>query len=93
MAISFEGHLHYIKVYPGPDGKARFEQQIRELIQLDDDETFDVEFECKAPDSGTQQRCAYAHTSMLVRHRRSLHLSHAYLRTQTHTCAQAHLHT
>jgi hypothetical protein len=39
-------------VYPGPEGKARFQQQIRELVKLRDDEEFEVEFECKAPDSG-----------------------------------------
>ncbi|KAF6259128.1 hypothetical protein COO60DRAFT_1638600 [Scenedesmus sp. NREL 46B-D3] len=52
MAISFEGQIHYIKVYPGAEGRARFEAQIRELIQLEDGEDFDVEFECKAPDTG-----------------------------------------
>eukprot|EP00882_Tetradesmus_deserticola_P002712 GHRQ01002883.1.p1 GENE.GHRQ01002883.1~~GHRQ01002883.1.p1 ORF type:complete len:151 (+),score=36.33 GHRQ01002883.1:170-622(+) len=52
MAISFEGQIHYIKVYPGAEGRARFEAQIRELIQLEDGEEFDVEFECKAPDTG-----------------------------------------
>lgn len=52
MAIIFEGQVHRIKVYPGPEGKARFQQQIRELVQLGDDEEFEVEFECKAPDSG-----------------------------------------
>jgi hypothetical protein len=40
------------QVYPGPEGKARFQQQIRELVKLSDDEEFEVEFECKAPDSG-----------------------------------------
>lgn len=40
------------QVYPGPEGKARFQQQIRELVKLTDDEEFEVEFECKAPDSG-----------------------------------------
>jgi hypothetical protein len=51
MAIYFEGQVHRVKVYPGPDGKARFEQQIRELLGLEEDEEFDVEFECKAPGS------------------------------------------
>lgn len=41
------------QVYPGPDGKARFEQQIRDLIQLNEQEDFDIAFECKAPDTGT----------------------------------------
>jgi hypothetical protein len=39
-------------VYPGAEGRARFEAQIRELIQLEEGEDFDVEFECKAPDTG-----------------------------------------
>jgi len=52
MAIIFEGQIHRIKVYPGPEGKARFQQQIRDLVQLGEDEEFEVEFECKAPDSG-----------------------------------------
>lgn len=52
MAIIFEGQVHRIKVYPGPEGKARFQQQIRDLVQLGEDEEFEVEFECKAPDSG-----------------------------------------
>lgn len=34
------------------EGRARFEAQIRELIQLEEGEEFDVEFECKAPDTG-----------------------------------------
>lgn len=52
MAIFFEGQVHRIKVYPGPEGKALFQRQIRELVQLSDDEEFEVEFECKAPGSG-----------------------------------------
>lgn len=44
-------------MYPGPEGKARFQQQIRELVKLRDDEEFEVEFECKAPDSGGFDRC------------------------------------
>lgn len=51
MAIYFEGQVHRVQVHPGPDGKARFEQQIRELLQLEDDEDFDVEFECRVPQS------------------------------------------
>lgn len=46
------------QVYPGPEGKARFQQQIRDLVQLGDDEEFEVEFECKAPDSG-ERLCVY----------------------------------
>ena len=45
------------QVYPGPEGKARFQQQIRELVKLRDDEEFEVEFECKAPDSGVCAWC------------------------------------
>ena len=56
MAIYFEGQVHRVKVYPGPDGKARFEQQIRELLGLEEDEEFDVEFECKAPGSSKRLR-------------------------------------
>eukprot|EP00878_Enallax_costatus_P005225 GHUV01005491.1.p1 GENE.GHUV01005491.1~~GHUV01005491.1.p1 ORF type:complete len:273 (+),score=73.35 GHUV01005491.1:181-999(+) len=52
MAIFYENQTHRIKVYPGPEGKTRFEQQIRELIQLGDQEDFDIKFECKAPDTG-----------------------------------------
>jgi hypothetical protein len=44
------------QVYPGAEGRARFEAQIRELIQLEDGEDFDVEFECKAPDTGEVQQ-------------------------------------
>jgi hypothetical protein len=42
MAIFFEGQVHRIKVYPGPEGKARFQQQIRELVHLGEDEDFEV---------------------------------------------------
>jgi hypothetical protein len=45
-------HTSLPQVYPGADGRARFEAQIRELIQLEEGEDFDVEFECKAPDTG-----------------------------------------
>jgi hypothetical protein len=42
------------QVHPGAEGRARFEAQIRELIQLEDGEDFDVEFECRAPDTGEE---------------------------------------
>jgi hypothetical protein len=60
-----------LQVYPGADGRARFEAQIRELIQLEEGEDFDVEFECKAPDTGalcfkflTAHRCVAILTAL-----------------------------
>eukprot|EP00775_Hariotina_reticulata_P002234 gene2234-2546_t len=52
MAIMFEGKVHRIKVFPGPEGKKRFEQEVRRLINLGDDEEFDIEFQCKSPLGG-----------------------------------------
>jgi hypothetical protein len=54
MAIMFEGKVHRIKVFPGPEGKKRFEQEVRRLINLGDDEEFDIEFQCKSPLGGKQ---------------------------------------
>lgn len=42
----------YKQVSPGEAGKAAFQQQIRALLGLSDDDEFDVLFQCKAPDTG-----------------------------------------
>ncbi|KAF8072376.1 ATP5PO [Scenedesmus sp. PABB004] len=52
MAIAYEGATHRITVYPGPQGRARFEAEVRALLDLPAGEEFDVEFLCRAPDTG-----------------------------------------
>ncbi len=41
-----------MQVKPGPEGAAEFSQQIRKLLQLPEDQEFDVIFHCRAPGTG-----------------------------------------
>ena len=38
-----------MKVYPGPEGKAKFQNDVRRLLGLREDQTFHVNFECQPP--------------------------------------------
>ena len=40
---------HNIKVYPGAEGKAKFQDDVRRLLGLRDDQSFQVNFECQPP--------------------------------------------
>jgi hypothetical protein len=40
---------HHVKVYPGPEGKIKFQNDVRRLLGLRSDQTFNVNFECQPP--------------------------------------------
>eukprot|EP00882_Tetradesmus_deserticola_P003050 GHRQ01003238.1.p1 GENE.GHRQ01003238.1~~GHRQ01003238.1.p1 ORF type:complete len:189 (+),score=33.77 GHRQ01003238.1:135-701(+) len=52
MRVSFNGKTHKVQVQPGEDGAKEFEQQIRRMLTLPDDQEFDVIFHCRAPGTG-----------------------------------------
>jgi len=63
MRVSFNGRTHKVQVKPGQDGAKEFENQIRRLLQLPEDQEFDVIFHCRAPGTGDklqlQGLCAF----------------------------------
>eukprot|EP00882_Tetradesmus_deserticola_P014830 GHRQ01015780.1.p2 GENE.GHRQ01015780.1~~GHRQ01015780.1.p2 ORF type:complete len:143 (+),score=56.29 GHRQ01015780.1:551-979(+) len=63
MRVSFNGKTHKVQVQPGEDGAKEFEQQIRRMLTLPDDQEFDVIFHCRAPGTGDklqlQGLCAF----------------------------------
>eukprot|EP00877_Chromochloris_zofingiensis_P003002 jgi/Chrzof1/12702/Cz07g04170.t1 len=52
MRVSFNGRTHKVQVKPGVEGAKEFEYEIRRLLQLPDDQEFDVIFHCRAPGTG-----------------------------------------
>jgi hypothetical protein len=52
MRVSFNGRTHKVQVKPGVEGAKEFETQIRRLLQLPEDQEFDVIFHCRAPGTG-----------------------------------------
>eukprot|EP00775_Hariotina_reticulata_P011857 gene11857-12001_t len=63
MRVSFNGKTHKVQVRPGEEGMKDFEVQIRKMLQLPEDQDFDVIFHCRAPGSGDklqlQGLCAF----------------------------------
>lgn len=57
MRVSFNGRTHKVQVKPGVEGAKEFEYEIRRLLQLPDDQEFDVIFHCRAPGTGTCVMC------------------------------------
>eukprot|EP00798_Chlamydomonas_sp_ICE-L_P007494 gene7494-640_t len=50
MSLLQPGTLtHLVKVEPGVEGKKKFESEVRKLLHLDEDQIFDVFFECAVP--------------------------------------------
>eukprot|EP00878_Enallax_costatus_P013716 GHUV01014345.1.p1 GENE.GHUV01014345.1~~GHUV01014345.1.p1 ORF type:complete len:156 (+),score=15.18 GHUV01014345.1:338-805(+) len=52
MRVSFNGGTHKVQVQPGPEGAKAFEKEIRDMLQLPEEQEFDVIFHCRAPGSG-----------------------------------------
>jgi hypothetical protein len=42
MRVSFNGRTHKVAVRPGPDGAREFENRIRSMLALPEDQEFDV---------------------------------------------------
>ncbi|KAF6253886.1 hypothetical protein COO60DRAFT_373109 [Scenedesmus sp. NREL 46B-D3] len=63
MRVSFNGKTHKVQVQPGEEGAKEFEQQIRHMLALPEDQEFDVIFHCRAPGTGDklqlQGLCAF----------------------------------
>ena len=49
MAVVLNGIEHMIEVEPGPDGRKKFERDIRTHFNLLDSETLDYTFDCEEP--------------------------------------------
>ncbi|KAL6763364.1 hypothetical protein V8C86DRAFT_350291 [Haematococcus lacustris] len=49
MSIHHNGETHLVKVSPGPEGLLRFQAEVRRLLRLQDDQEFEISFECKVP--------------------------------------------
>lgn len=47
MRVSFNGKTHKVQVRPGEEGMKDFEHQIRNMLQLPEDQDFDVSAESK----------------------------------------------
>jgi hypothetical protein len=52
MRISFNGRTHKVAVRPGHEGSEDFQREIKRLLQLPEDQQFDVIFHCRAPGTG-----------------------------------------
>jgi hypothetical protein len=52
MTVVFNGVTHSIPVHPGRDGRAQFEQRIRQLFGLRGDEPLQLSFGCRLPEGG-----------------------------------------
>ncbi|GFH23655.1 predicted protein, partial [Haematococcus lacustris] len=46
MSIHHNGETHLVKVSPGPEGLLRFQAEVRRLLRLQDDQEFEISFEC-----------------------------------------------
>ncbi|KAL6746664.1 hypothetical protein V8C86DRAFT_1761746, partial [Haematococcus lacustris] len=49
MSIHHNGETHLVKVSPGPEGLRSFQAEVRRLLRLQDDQEFEISFECKVP--------------------------------------------
>jgi hypothetical protein len=65
MRVSFNGKTHKVQVKPGEEGAKEFEQQIRRMLALPEDQEFDVIFHCRAP--GTGAACSSSSSSSFSR--------------------------
>lgn len=52
MRVSFNGKTYKVPVKPGDEGAREFENEIRKLLRLPEEQEFDVIFHCKAPVTG-----------------------------------------
>lgn len=52
MTVVFNGVTHSIPVHPGKAGRQQFEQRIRRLFGLRDDEPLSLSFGCRLPEGG-----------------------------------------
>jgi hypothetical protein len=52
MRVSYGGKSYKVRVGPGPEGLKGFEQEVRRLLKLPEEQEFDVIFHCRAPVSG-----------------------------------------
>jgi hypothetical protein len=63
MRVSFNGRTHKVQVKPGSEGAKAFENEIRKMLQLPEEQEFDVIFHCRAPGTGDklqlQGLCAF----------------------------------
>lgn len=49
MSVVLNGREHRVEVFPGAEGRDRFEAEIRRLFRLDPDDEIDFTFDCVAP--------------------------------------------
>lgn len=49
MAVVLNGEEHRITVEPGPNGRKQFEDEIRRLFGLSQDDELEFTFDCQAP--------------------------------------------
>lgn len=49
MVVMLGSEIHRIRVKPGPEGQAEFQQKIRALFNIPVDTEFEVSFRCRAP--------------------------------------------
>lgn len=46
LAVSFNGRTHKVQVQPGHEGAKAFETEIRKMLQLPEEQEFDVSVDC-----------------------------------------------
>jgi hypothetical protein len=51
MSVFFNGKVHKVTVYPGHEGRIRFQNDVRCELKLRDDQMFNIDFECDLPGS------------------------------------------
>lgn len=67
MVVSLGGRAVRMRVRPGPEGMAKFRQQVRELFNIPAHVEFECSFKCKAPSgaAGAEARVAHEDEGLL----------------------------
>ena len=72
-AVSFNGRTHKVQVQPGPEGAKAFEKEIRDMLQLPEEQEFDVSVDerslCFARKTRLRLRCIKVASRRLPRAR------------------------
>ncbi|GAX73398.1 hypothetical protein CEUSTIGMA_g851.t1 [Chlamydomonas eustigma] len=55
MSVHFGDQIHLVRVEPGPEGRLKFEKDVRTLLGLKHDQAFCVNFECHPPGQQNQK--------------------------------------
>lgn len=96
MSIQFNGATYWLEVKPGDGGVEQFKEDVRRLLGLAPEQSFDITFECHIPGAGVCVGSASsdAYETALLAHRAAISWPHTHpatcvvvLARPTHVCA------